>query len=100
MKILLVGEKKRADELRARLSLNQSFVIDFSDGDEEEDFKGYDIIFDLNFDDDPSNAATYYSLKEIPVFVNAVKLSLVEAVYASDTKVKCRLFGINALPDF
>jgi 3-hydroxybutyryl-CoA dehydrogenase len=100
MKILLVGEKKRADELRARLSLNQSLEIDFSDGDEEEDFKDYDVIFDLNFDDDPSNAATYYSLKETPVFVSAVRLSLAEAVYANETKVKCRLFGINALPDF
>jgi 3-hydroxybutyryl-CoA dehydrogenase len=100
MKILLVGEKKRADELRARLSSNSSLEIDFSDGDEEEDFKDYDVIFDLNFDDDPSNAATYYSLKETPVFVSAVKLSLAEAVYAAETKVKCRLFGINALPDF
>src|SRR4051812_17828858 len=88
MKILLVGEKERADELRVRLSLNQALKIDFSDGDEEEDFKDYEVIFDLNFDDDPSNAATYYSLKETPVFLSAVKLRLAEAVYAADTKVK------------
>jgi 3-hydroxybutyryl-CoA dehydrogenase len=100
MKILLVGEKDRADELRARLAVNQSLEIDFSDGDEDEDYKDYDVIFDLNFDDDPTNASTYYSLKERPVFLSAVKLSLAEAVYASDTKVKCRLFGINALPGF
>ncbi len=100
MKILLVGEKERADELRAKLSLNQELEIDYTDGEEEEDYKEYDVIFDLNFDDDPSNAASYFSLKEKPVFVSAVKLSLAESVYASDTKVKCRLFGINALPGF
>jgi hypothetical protein len=54
MKILLVGEKDRADELRARLAVNQSLEIDFSDGDEDEDYKDYDVIFDLNFDDDPT----------------------------------------------
>ncbi len=100
MKVLLIGEKVRADELRGRLSLNKDLEIDYSDGDEEEDYKDYDVIFDLNFEDAPENAPTYFSLKEKPVFVSAVKLSLAEAVYTSAEKVKCRLFGINALPGF
>lgn len=100
MKILLTGEESRAQLLREKLSLNKTLEIDFSDGDEDEDYKDYDCIFDLNFDDDPSAISHYTSLKDVPVFVNAVKLSLNEVVYASGSKVKCRLFGINALPGF
>ena len=100
MKILIAGEEKRAHELRAKLAANTTLEIDFTDGDEDEDYQNYDCIFDLNFDDDPSNLPLYAALKEVPVFVNAVKLSLNEAVYASEAKIKCRLFGINAIPGF
>ena len=100
MKILLIGEELRANELRGKLAANKTIEADYSDGDEEEDFAEYDAIFDLNFDDDPSNISVYAAQKEKPVFVNAVKLSLAEAVYASKSKVKCQLFGINALPTF
>src|SRR5580658_4956004 len=100
MKILVTGEETRVNELRARLSTVPDLELDFSDGDEEEDFKDYDCIFDLNFDDDPANLPVYASLRDRPVFVSAVKLSLNEVIYAADAKVKCRLFGINALPTF
>lgn len=100
MKILVIGEEIRAAELRARLNATTGLEIDYSDGDEEEDFKDYDCIFDLNFDDDPSNLPIYASLRDVPVFVNAVKLSMNEAIYATESKVKCMLFGINALPTF
>jgi 3-hydroxybutyryl-CoA dehydrogenase len=100
MKILLTGEENRAEELKARLSAVADLVIDYSDGDEDEDFNEYDCIFDLNFDDDPSKMEIYAGLRDIPVFVNSVKLSLNEAVYAAGEKVKCQLFGINALPTF
>lgn len=100
MKILAIGDQKRVQELRAKLAGNQSLEIDYTDGDEEEDYKEYDCLFDLNFDDDPSNLPLYAALKDVPVFVSAAKLSLNEAVYATDSKIKCRLFGINALPGF
>lgn len=100
MKILVVGESGRADELKSKLSAVSDLEIDYTDGDEEEDYKEYDVIFDLNFDDEPSHLPLYAALKEKPVFVSAVKLSLAEAAYTADTKIKCRLFGINALPTF
>jgi 3-hydroxybutyryl-CoA dehydrogenase len=100
MKILLAGDEQRAAELRQRLSAIEGLEIDYSDGDEEEDYDQYDVVFDLNFDDDPSNLSAYAGLREKPVFVNAVKLQLSEAVYTIGTKIKCRLFGFNALPTF
>ena len=100
MKILVTGEKERAAELRERLSALPDVELDYSDGDEEEDYRDYDAIFDLNFDDDISALEHYAPLKEKPVFVNAVKTTLNESVYATNAKIKCRLFGINALPGF
>lgn len=100
MKILLVGEEQRAEELRAKLLASPDLEIDFSDGDADEDYKDYDCIFDLNFDDDPSNLTIYAGLRDKPVFVNAVKLSLNEAVYSANVKARCLLFGFNGLPSF
>ena len=100
MKILLAGEKERAEMLRARLQTPPDWEVDYSDGDEEEDFDLYDIIFDLNFDDDNSNFPLYASLKEKMVFVSAAKQSLSESVFIHQAKVKCMLFGINAIPAF
>ena len=100
MKILLVGEEQRADELRTKLSAAEGLEIDYTDGDADEDYKEYDCIFDLNFDDNPSNLSIYAGLRDKPVFVNAVKLSLNEAVYTSGVKARCMLFGVNGLPSF
>lgn len=100
MKVLIIGENDRFEDLKARLSTRPDIEVDRSDGDEEEDYEFYDVIFDLNLDDDPENLPLYAALKEKPVFVSAVKLSLAEAVYTSGAKVKCQLFGINALPTF
>ena len=100
MKVLVIGENERVDELTARLTGRPSVEVERSDGDTDEDFEFYDVIFDLNFDDDPSNMPLYGALREKIVFVSAVKLSLAEAIYTTGTKVKCRLFGINTLPTF
>ena len=100
MKVLVIGENERVDELTARLTGRSGIEVERSDGDTDEDFEFYDVIFDLNFDDDPSNMPLYGALRDKTVFVSAVKLSLAEAIYTTGTKVKCRLFGINALPTF
>ena len=100
MKVLLIGEHDRVEQLKTKIGERPDLEIDRSDGDAEEDFDLYDVIFDLNFDDDPSNLPLYGALREKAVFVSAVKLSLAEAIYTTGTKVKCRLFGINALPTF
>lgn len=100
MKILLIGEPDRLGELKARLEKQPQLRVEISDGDAEEDFDLYDVLFDLNFDDDPSNLPIYATLKEKPIFVSAVKLSIAEAVYSCGAKIKCQLFGMNALPTF
>ncbi|NNC94463.1 MAG: 3-hydroxyacyl-CoA dehydrogenase [Chitinophagales bacterium] len=99
MKILLIGEDRRIEEMKCKLK-GLEFEIDRSDGDEDEDYQDYDVIFDLNFDDNPERIDLYTSLKNKHIFLSTVKISLAEAVFISETKVKCKLYGINALAGF
>jgi 3-hydroxybutyryl-CoA dehydrogenase len=99
MKIIVIGEQLRAAVLKERI-VAPNIEIDYSDGDTDESYEEYDVIFDLNFDDDPSNFPIYASLKNKLVFVSAVKLSLNEVAYTLEGKIKCKLFGINAIPEF
>ena len=100
MKILVMGTEERAAELRQRLSHLTEAEVDFSDGDDDEDFEDYDILFDLNYDDDPDLLAHYAELKDVPVFVGAVKHALSESAYLSPERITCKLIGMNALPSF
>lgn len=60
----------------------------------------YDAIFDLKFDEKKQQLKYYAGLKNIPVFVCAVKKALDQAVYEYNGKITCHLIGINALPTF
>jgi 3-hydroxybutyryl-CoA dehydrogenase len=100
MKILMIGDQERADVLRTKLPATENFEVDYSDGEEEEDYADYDVIFDVNFDDDNSRIEDYAALRDKLVFVSAVKKSLNESVYEHGVKIKCNLFGFNAIPFF
>ena len=100
MNVLLVGEKERVDILWERLQNIAEIVVDKSDGDEDEDFEEYDVIFDLNFDDEGEHFDRYAAMRDKIVIVSAVKQSLAEAVYNLDGKLRCKLFGMNAIGAF
>lgn len=95
--ILIIGEETKAQLVQQKLS-NQDFNIELSDGDMDEDFKDYDIIFDLNFDDDSENFPIYAKLKDRLIFLSSVKQSLSESAYIYPEKVRSQLFGLNSIP--
>jgi len=98
-KILIIGEEELAQTLRKKID-NKGYEIEISDGDHEEDFKEFGIIFDLNFDDDSENFPIYAGLRDKLIFLSAVKQSLSEAAYIYPSKVRSRLFGINAISHY
>lgn len=99
--VLITGDPERAASLRKRfMQSGTTWNIEISDGDEDEDYADFDVLFDVNLDDDPEQLKHYLSLREKPVFVSALKLSLSEAVYISGEKVKCKLYGFNAVEAF
>jgi hypothetical protein len=98
-KILIIGEENLSQLLRKKLD-NKGFEIEVSDGDDEEDFKDFDIIFDLNFDDDSENFPIYAGLRDKLIFLSAVKQSLSESAYIYPAKVRSHIFGINVIEHY
>lgn len=101
MKVIVFGAENRIAEFRAAFQDNAALEIERGDAEPgEEDFREYDLVCDLNFDDDSSSLPDYARLKDKWVLVSAVKQSLAEAVYHHGVKVNCRLLGFNALSGF
>ncbi len=97
--ILIIGEENKSQALKLQLE-GTLYTVALSDGDEEEDFKEFDIIFDLNFDDDSENFPIYASLRDKLVFLSSVKQSLSEAAYIYPSKVRSKIFGLNCISYF
>ncbi len=96
MRTLVVGDKKRFDELALKLPADAE--ARYHPFWEEFDHAGYDAIIDLNFDDFPGNIK-YFGNRPIPVIAAAVKKRLSEAVREYGG-IKCPLIGMNFLPGF
>lgn len=94
--ILIIGEETRAQNLKKFLD-KSSYSVEISDGDEEEDFKDYDVLFDVNFDDDSENFPIYANLRDKLIFLSSAKQSLSEAAYIYPSKVRSKVFGLNCL---
>lgn len=61
---------------------------------------GFEVIFDLNLDDDASRLAWYAPLKDKVVVGCAVKQSLRQMRENCRQEIHCHMAGINALPTF
>jgi 3-hydroxybutyryl-CoA dehydrogenase len=58
------------------------------------------MVFDLSIDENSSALKYYAPLKNIPVFVGAVKTQLSNAANLYGREILCTLIGINDLPTF
>lgn len=99
MNILVLGEDRRVDELKLKLA-HLNAEVERAAHAAEENLVHYDVIFDLNFDDDQESLADYATLKNKMVFVSGVKTSLAESMYVFGERAHCCLVGMNSLPTF
>jgi 3-hydroxybutyryl-CoA dehydrogenase len=101
MKILARGSKNRIKELKEKL---ENVSCDFSSIDDSDllsaNLRDYDIIFDLKFDEKQDQLKYYANLKDITVFVCAVKQQFSKAINDYGRPIECNLIGINTLPTF
>lgn len=99
MKILVRGEKIITSELKAKLPAAD--ITEIQDTDFPQiDLSKFDVIFDLSIDEQESTLKYYAPLKNIPVFVGAVKKQLAAAAHIYGREILCTLIGINDLPTF
>lgn len=101
MKIFARGEKIRTDELQVRLAhLDCDWLILDETQNIPDLTKGFDVVFDLNFDEYENHLASYAALKGIPIMLSTAKKSLAQVQNEYGKPVDCVLIGINALPTF
>jgi hypothetical protein len=101
MKILARGSMNRIKELKEKLLGVACELTCIDDSDLlSANIHEFDLIFDLKFDEKKEQLKYYAGLKNIPVFVCAVKQALDQAVHEYNGKITCHLYGINALHTF
>jgi 3-hydroxybutyryl-CoA dehydrogenase len=102
MNLLIVGQPERRAELMSRLDGQDIHEVDALEGSPyaTEGLDKFDVVFDLNFDDDPSGLDQYAFHDNLIVVVGAVKLQLAAAIDDHMEEVKCHLIGMNTLPTF
>ena len=95
MKIAVTGTPNRISELREKIPSHHELVEI-----KNKNFRGADVVFDLNFDDYENRIEDYAQLKDVPVILCAVKQQLEQVVADFSSVVSCNLIGMNALPTF
>lgn len=95
MRIAVTGTPNRIAELERRISSEHELVKVKNNY-----FFGFDLVFDLTFDETPERMKWYAELNDVPVIVGAAKKQVEEVVFAHGGRLYCRLIGMNTLPTF
>lgn len=94
MNISVKGQPNQIEELRALLS--EFPVVPYKSSD----INKYDVIFDLDFDDNPDELPNYFQIEDCLVIAGSVKLQLEEILAEVGGLPDCTLIGMNTLPTF
>ena len=95
MKIAVKGQESQIKELMGILPPSAQ-VSELK----SKNLTSYDLIMDLDFDDDPEWLEAYAGLEGTPVIVGAVKVQLEELCAVLGGQPSCLFIGMNALPTF
>lgn len=95
MRIAIVGSVKRIEELKEKVSSTHELIEV-----KNNQFEGYDLIFDLSFDKDNNSLKKYQAVGSTPVVLCAVNQTIEEIVSQQNETIGCPLFGMNTLPTF
>ena len=99
MKVLLLGEEIRRLELAACLPANAEITnADIAFEIDLESLNGFDIIFDLNGDEDTTLFDEYPLDSKVKIVASAVKTSLAGMI--DSLEYQGNIFGMNCLPTF
>ena len=95
MNIAAKGQAIQLEELQAKLG--DQFTLSPLKITE---LNSYDVVFDLDFDDDPEHLEAYGNQSDLIVVVGAVKIQLEELAAVLGQPLLCTLVGMNCLPTF
>ncbi|MGB0430723.1 MAG: 3-hydroxyacyl-CoA dehydrogenase family protein [Bacteroidia bacterium] len=99
MKVLLIGEENRRLEMVKCLPENtETIQADIAYEVDLSTIPNYDVVFDLNADEDTYLIDEYPYEKPVTIIASAVKSSLAEMIEAID--YEGGIYGMNCLPTF
>ena len=99
MKVLLIGEENRRLELKSILPENSQIVeADIAFEIDLNALPEFDVVFDLNADEDTSIIDEYPFDRPVTIIASAVKNSL--AAMIDGLEYEGGIFGMNCLPTF
>ncbi len=95
MRIAIVGSVNRIEELKEKVSSTHELIEV-----KNNQFEGFDLIFDLSFDEQNNGLNKYKDLGNIPVVICAVNQTIEEVLALQKESVNCKVYGMNTLPTF
>ena len=91
MRIFATGDHERIEELKMKFALETTAT----------DLSRFDVVFDLNADENFSYIPQQYAQLENKLLIFcSVKKSIASMLANTESKVMCHLVGLNALPTF
>lgn len=100
MKVLVVGDNARTEELKGRLPDGLELSFAASPETYAHALDAFEVIIDLNMDEDLTRLEDYAPLADTIVLGGAVRQSLAQMVHQCPIEVTCTLIGMNTLPTF
>jgi 3-hydroxybutyryl-CoA dehydrogenase len=100
MKILVVGDAQHYSALQLKGGLNGHEIQQVSTLDRIVSLADYQLVIDLDFDDQQQHAAVYAKYPNIPILAGIVKTSLATVMNNYAFSQGFNLIGCNWLPGF
>ncbi len=95
MNIAVKGQEAQIRELNAKLPQGTKTTPL-----KIKDLSRYDLVFDLDFDEDPEHLEAYSNARGLAVVVGAVRIQLEELAAVMAEQPLCTFIGFNSLPSF
>lgn len=98
MNILIVGDERRASELKQKFGPQHRYAVVDAALDAVKVIDANDVTFDLIIDEDPSQVEVYKSHPQAVVFFNTALISLRELAEPDGGNFGFTAFGFNGMP--
>lgn len=95
MRIAILGSPKRIEELKEKVSSTHELIEV-----KNNQFEGFDLVFDLSFDEGLGSLGAYKDIKGLPVVVGAVNQTIEMTTTQIAEPAECYIFGMNTIPTF
>ena len=100
MDILVIGSAKNLEECKSKFGGQHRYLFQEDHQELGATLSNAEVVFDFRIDEDPYQIESYQEVTGKPVFLNTVKITLLELSAIANHKIPKPLFGFNGLSTF